>query len=541
MTKIGIACPLPPARGGPADYVSHLLPFLSRDMEVICLAPDPDAVEAHVAGSYEIRAIDRVADRDLDLVLYHIANNSWHRSVVEAAREGPPGLAVVHDATVHNIYYDLFLHEGARDRYRTALEEAHGPVGASLANVRMTGETGDVELYLFDLLEPLLTRQLGAIVHSRFARDFVSERVPGLPVWVIPHYAIGDPCNIPRDALGVPADRFAVTHLGVVTRSKRPDLLLAAATELLADDVPLHVVFAGQDLSGGLLEDAIGGLGIREHVTVTGFVSEQELDAHACAADVVVSLRWPHMGESSGTLMRAFRAGKPVVMQRLGTWAELPPYASVSIPDGPDEVSALARVLETFRADPRLRRRTGDAARLYAASIGGPERAAQQYARSVRELLAIRRRSPFDVLTGRRDAVEAHLATDRSSIAAVLGAVPPAHPGARLLLVGRRAGVRDALSAAWGYTVDQVANVDACHDGAGSFDAVVMLDAPEQGLPSVNRLLRHRGLLVGATGRPAAPDAGAAGLSDPVPIGGSGDGWSAYKVTLPSLELAPVP
>lgn len=545
MTKLAIAAPLPPARGGPADYVSGLLPFLARRVEVVCLVPELDSVGADLRRTYDVRSLEQIDDPDIDLVVYHIANNFWHKDVIEAARTGPPGLAMLHDVTVHHVYEDL-LRSGAARRYRALLEEAHGHRGASIADLRINNQVGEMELHLFDVLEPLVARQLGAIVHSQYTHDFVEDRVPGLPLWIIPHYAIGRPRRVARKTLGLPVDRFVVGHLGLVTRAKRPELLIEAASRLLAAGIGLHIVFAGEDLSSGSLDDAIDRSDIREHVTVTGFLSEENLDGHAFAADMIVSLRWPHIGESSGTLMRAFKAGTPVVVQKLGTWAELPPYAVVDLPDGPDEAGALADIIDVFRMDPRLRRRTGDAGRIYAASIGGADRAADLYVAAARSVLAGDGRSPLDVKGRRTAAVHAYLEGNVHPLKDVLRRLPPAHRGARLLWVGSDPGVLHSLATEWGYDIRRDEDGRRSMYPAGSFDVVTLFGTEavidRRVLAEINRVLRAGGLLLVAGQTVSGEDAREAGFSDAAPVPGTAVTLCELrKVTLPALEIAPIP
>ncbi|MEA2489155.1 MAG: hypothetical protein QOH21_947, partial [Acidobacteriota bacterium] len=56
----------------------------------------------------------------------------------------------------------------------------------------------------------------------------------------------------------------------------------------------------------------------------------------------LVNLRYPSAGETSGTLIRAFDAGKPVAVSDYAQFAELPDDCVVKIPFGEGEVAAVA-------------------------------------------------------------------------------------------------------------------------------------------------------------------------------------------------------
>src|SRR5207302_9663109 len=77
-------------------------------------------------------------------------------------------------------------------------------------------------------------------------------------------------------------------------------------------------------------------------VTFTGYVEDAEFAAHFAAVDRLVNLRYPSAGETSGTLIRAFEAGKPVAVSDYAQFAELPDDCVVKIPFGEREVELLA-------------------------------------------------------------------------------------------------------------------------------------------------------------------------------------------------------
>lgn len=474
--RLGLAGPLPPSGAGPADYLAGLLPAFEGAADVVCLVPRPEEVAAEIRERFDVRALADRADADVDVIVYQLANNPWHLEVVRAALEGPPGVAVVHDASLHHLLSGQLLDTGDVDTYRDLLVRAHGPDGLRIAELRARGVKGEVELFVFDMLRPALERQLAAIVHSTFGADLVRDRVPGLPVHVVPHYLVEADGPAAAVEPSWPSERFVIGHLGYVTPAKRPELLLEAFASVLERGVDAQLVFAGEDQTWGPLNHHIDRLGVRDRVTVTGFVPEPDLDAYAAICDVVVSLRWPHVGETSGTLMRALRAGRPVVVQALGTWAELPPDAVVRVPAGGDEPGAVADALVRLASDDAFRARVSEGARAYAGRVGDAERSAAHQLRVIEETLRGGRMTPRQVVDERAAAVRAFLDAGPGHLAdaltatgstlahqlvdehlrryhATLGVLPPAFPGAKLLDVGSAPPVLRVLANVWGYDV----------------------------------------------------------------------------------------
>ncbi len=64
------------------------------------------------------------------------------------------------------------------------------------------------------------------------------------------------------------------------------------------------------------------------------------------ACDVLVNLRYPTMGETSGSAIRALALGKPLIVSDVGWFSELPDGAVLKVPVDELEVSTLAAALE---------------------------------------------------------------------------------------------------------------------------------------------------------------------------------------------------
>jgi glycosyltransferase involved in cell wall biosynthesis len=63
------------------------------------------------------------------------------------------------------------------------------------------------------------------------------------------------------------------------------------------------------------------------------------------ACDVLVNLRYPTMGETSGSVIRALSLGKPLVVSDVGWFSELPDDAVLKVPVDEYEVATLEAAL----------------------------------------------------------------------------------------------------------------------------------------------------------------------------------------------------
>ena len=64
------------------------------------------------------------------------------------------------------------------------------------------------------------------------------------------------------------------------------------------------------------------------------------------ACDVLVNLRYPTMGETSGSVIRALSVGKPLLVSDVGWFSELPDDVVLKIPVDEYEVVTLAAAIE---------------------------------------------------------------------------------------------------------------------------------------------------------------------------------------------------
>jgi glycosyltransferase involved in cell wall biosynthesis len=92
-------------------------------------------------------------------------------------------------------------------------------------------------------------------------------------------------------------------------------------------------------------------LGLADWVLTPGWVEEEAFFTLARAADLLVNLRFPVGGESSGTLARALGMGLPALVFDLGPAAEWPDQAVVKLPFAANPLPGLRAALGRLLAD----------------------------------------------------------------------------------------------------------------------------------------------------------------------------------------------
>jgi SAM-dependent methyltransferase len=108
-------------------------------------------------------------------------------------------------------------------------------------------------------------------------------------------------------------------------------------------------------------------LGLREQVRVIGFADIDKFVRYMAACDVVLNLRYPTVGETSGSLQRAIGLGRAVIVSDVGAFSELPEDVCMKVAPGTGEEDLIFEYLNLLVSRPELARAMGDRAKQWVA------------------------------------------------------------------------------------------------------------------------------------------------------------------------------
>jgi len=402
--KVAYYSPLPPDRSGIADYSAHLLPALERRMDVAVVR----------------RGRRRRAPRDADVAVYHVGNNpEAHGWIVEALRKRP-GVVVLHDVVLHHLVAGMTVGHGRSEGYLDAMHRDSGVVGRLLAHGVIDGVVEPLwekRAADFPLTMWVVEQATGIIVHSHHAQQRLRELGYGGPVWRIPMPA----WPVPAEAAPESREDPVIGCFGHLTPAKQIPQLLDAFARLHARRPGARLVLAGSSPPGFDVRLMIENRGLGDAVALHGYLEEADLWREIGAADLLVNLRSPTMGETSAMVVRALSVGKPVVVNDLGWFSELPDEVAVKVPAGELETDALDEALERLSADPALRKRMGAAAVELARTEHDLERAADLYAAALEEAAGMREVEGRVLTDVARAASELGVEADSPGIAGIAG------------------------------------------------------------------------------------------------------------------------
>ena len=296
-------------------------------------------------GSYGARRFE------FDLPLYHIGNSAEYHEEIYRTLLRYPGVVVLHDCDLYQFIIQRslglhgHLHELARD-----LGLSQGMSGYRCAQSIAAGDC-DPAAVRWPLFDRAVRISLGTIVHSAYARDRILHAVPEACVVHIPLISDSRPraSDVQLD-FGWPKDAVVFASLGHVGRYKQIDLSLRAFERLQAEFPEVRYLLVGGTLDDSAeLQRLVAELGLGDLVRHLGFVPDfQTFVDWIAACDVVVTLRNPTMGETSGSALRALSAGRPLIVFDHGWYSELPDDVAVKV-DVMDEEGLLDAMRDLVR------------------------------------------------------------------------------------------------------------------------------------------------------------------------------------------------
>ena len=367
--------PLPPARTGIAEYSAMLAPWLAQQAEVIFWTDQKSASDPRLEAHGQVRrySLEAMPWQELNqgVSIFHIGNNpQFHRSIWQVS-QAHAGVVVLHDVRLQDFFWGIL----SRSEYVQSMERFYGPAGAAAVTGTPDGPPNLDSLALpYPLYEPAVENALGVVVHTPPALDLV--RCPCALAYMPLAYDPVQATRAPRTS--EPPHQIVV--FGFINPNRRLLSLLRALGELPSkNDFRLRI--CGQVWDEPHIRDKIREYGVQHIVTLDGY--QHALDHAISQADLAINLRFPSMGEASGSQLRIWDHALPSIVTRTGWYAGLSPGSVLHV-DVETEIDDLKRHLAAFAANPSAYRAYGESGRQHLLAHHSPG----QYAHDLVKLAA---------------------------------------------------------------------------------------------------------------------------------------------------------
>jgi glycosyltransferase involved in cell wall biosynthesis/SAM-dependent methyltransferase len=455
--RVAFFSPLPPVRSGIADYSEALIGALRWHAELRVFSSAP----AHFDPER------------FDLTVYQLGNNPHHEFVYLAALSWP-GVVVMHESNLHHLVADMTVTRSDWDAYVNECEYNGGAEARAFAERVRALEVGPDYTGL-PMTRRILESARGLIVHSRHMEQEMRQAGFAGPIAVIPHGAwipAGDRGGY-RDRLGLDETTPLIGIFGFLKPYKRIAESLRAFRRLVRVVPNARMILVGEPHGELPLEAMIRAMQLSAHVRIFGFTPPEEFVGYLSACDIVLNLRYPTVGESSGTLLRSLGLGKAVLVSDIGSFREYPDDICLKVPVGPGEEDLIFEYLNLLVSRPGVAGELGTRAREYVSRECSWEAVARRYAEFLRAVAEGREyvsvnTAAVSVATVATVAIEPppaayieswatepegrrYFEAHQTRLQKTLEMIPPGTPSSRVLEMGAYMQITPALQYTLGY------------------------------------------------------------------------------------------
>ena len=453
--RVAFFSPLPPARSGIADYSEALAEALRPLVELEVFSG------GHMAFEPE----------RFDVPVYHVGNNGYHGFVYETALRHP-GVVAMHESNLHHLIADLTIKRGDWDAYLHECEYQGGAKALEFAQRVRKLEIGP-DYEGVPMTRRILESSRGVVVHSRFMQEELRTAKYNGPSAVIPHGAWIPQAdrNSFRHKLGLDELTPLTGVFGYLKPYKRIAESLRAFRRLVRLAPNAKMILVGEPHPEFPIESMIRSMGLSANVRVLGFAPIEDFVGYLAACDIVLNLRFPTVGESSGTLLRSLGLGKAVMVSDIGSFAEFPDDICLKVPVGASEEDLIFEYLNLLVSRPDVASELGRRAKAWVERECNWNTVARQYVDFLECVAGLRQAAPekaaeqeppapppveppsIDYLQGwaQNDDARHYLDTHRTRLVKTLAITPPGGPCDRILEMGAYLQITPALREKLGY------------------------------------------------------------------------------------------
>ena len=327
--KIAIVTPWPPQKTGIADFALDLISdLLEFDISIHVFTDCEDPLKLNGVDFFNINACDLSRLKEYDLKIYQMGNNVYYHLYMLDLIKEYPGIVHLHDMVLHHLMGWITWMQGDLNGYLGLLSKWYGEEVSFLCHemIKRGAMPWDSEIVTdIPLFDEFLQYADACIVNSEFSKNKVEAAFPNLTVYQITHVLKHMNIIEKNDQDNTQILNFGV--FGGVEPNKNVDVILETVSNLTHHDGSwrLHIVGEVAEKCRHIYE-LPKKIGIAEKVIFYGRVDGGKFEKHLSKMDLIISLRYPTMGETSGVVTRAMQMGIPVIVTDIGWYAELPDF-----------------------------------------------------------------------------------------------------------------------------------------------------------------------------------------------------------------------
>lgn len=389
--------PLPPDRTDIGHFTARILPSLSEIAEIVVWTSTRNS-SAELGKFCKVRELEKIPRIEemhrADSIFYNLGNHGpFHAAILRHAWH-VPGIVVLHEADLHGLLaYTWVEQEHDSERYLAELEREHGKAGRRFGEARLRGSDVQKDLARMPLLSAAIANALAVICHTDQTHKAASDR--SIPVFQtsLPFAS----SSLKRPSLR--SGPLRLLQFGYLNPYRRTLEILKLISQW-PRRAEVRFDIAGQLWDERLVRSTVSKLQLDGIVSIHGYLEEAQLNKRIAEADLVLNLRYPTLGEASGSQLRIWNASVPSVVPSIGWFADLPEGSVLKI-SPESESGELHAILEALLRDRYCFDHIGRYGRLVLERMHAPASYARQIVQAAHEIPNLRRNA------GARMAVKA--------------------------------------------------------------------------------------------------------------------------------------
>jgi glycosyltransferase involved in cell wall biosynthesis len=348
-----------------ADYSAVLVRGLCEYFDVTLAIDDYELSDLELRTAVGVVRFtrDNIDWDRYDFKLYNIGNEPRYHGHIYGACLEHPGTVILHDFVIYHLVVGWYMN---RPEFYAKIHEIAGSEGLRIIEGFRSKSQKLLQCgmpQLLPLTGELLASENSILCHSQYTLAQCARLAPKARLGQIRH--VSNPTTGALESRGrllvkwgIPEDALLVGSFGFVHPTKLNHVVCEAVRRHNQGcHRKIYYVMVG---AGDYVRDSMD-----EFMRLTGFVDSLEFAEWIAAIDLVINLRFPSNGETSGALIRALAAGKPCIVTNDAWFSELEDdiVIKIAFPYGEGAIAGLEEALKLFSEIPEMFRQMGARAR----------------------------------------------------------------------------------------------------------------------------------------------------------------------------------
>lgn len=384
--SLAIFTPWPDQKTGIANYEYMIIPYLAKYFRITVFTATP-ATERKPLKNVEVADLDafRKSRKQFDFRLFQIGNNNlYHKEIMDLLmHEG--GIAEIHDYVLTPFFFESYFRSGETKKYRKLLQIAYGRNAGNKLFRNTVQNQRHPDILEYPMSEAVVAISEKVIVHNAWSANKLHSGktgilpLPSFPIPIPDESSNSDNSFLIETVTEWKKQGYTILGcLGWINPNKQPRVVIEALRKLKEEGLRVKLVFWGEN-KVETLQEIIYENEVTDNVLISGYLNKEQYYRAIRLTDIIVNLRHPSMGESSGPLCESFQMKKAVIVSDLNQYREYPDEVCWKLPVDNLENETLVQYIKHLITHPEVRQALEENAGNYADYTLSPIRIAKQY------------------------------------------------------------------------------------------------------------------------------------------------------------------